>query len=271
VDDDGVVVGRICHIRAARAGGPRYDATLSPAERHAFENLLLLCGPHHDTIDKDATSWPVERLIEAKAAHAADADSVAAAGGEERVIGQLIQNSSAYESGLAIGTIIAGRDVHVGDVHHHASPSVARPDQREVDVRTLGLLKEALEDTSFIRFLKEQDFGAGFMLARIAPGVDYCERPKTSQEFLDEELEAERRGLVEALQRAMTAVTTNTMQRAPSYEFMSLPKPHEFGGMAPGAAVEHYETLRTLMNETTTAAAAAYERFVRKARRKLAT
>ncbi|WP_345680609.1 hypothetical protein [Yinghuangia aomiensis] len=41
----------IAHIRALKQGGPRYTAELSIEERNAFANLILLCTPHHKTVD----------------------------------------------------------------------------------------------------------------------------------------------------------------------------------------------------------------------------
>ena len=41
----------ICHIRAARPGGPRYDITMTDEERGDFYNLILLCPNHHKLID----------------------------------------------------------------------------------------------------------------------------------------------------------------------------------------------------------------------------
>lgn len=63
------VTGRICHICAASPGGPRYDAGMSDDERHAFENLLLMCPIHHDVIDADPVAYSVERLTTLKAEH----------------------------------------------------------------------------------------------------------------------------------------------------------------------------------------------------------
>ena len=40
-----------------------------PAERHAFENLILLCGNHHTVVDDDEEAYTVERLLAMKAAH----------------------------------------------------------------------------------------------------------------------------------------------------------------------------------------------------------
>ena len=43
VDGD-TVVWKICHIKGARAGSARYDRDQSAAERHGFDNLMLMCG-----------------------------------------------------------------------------------------------------------------------------------------------------------------------------------------------------------------------------------
>ena len=56
----GKVTARICHIKARQPGGPRYDAQQTEDERHAFENLVLMCPMHHDVIDSDAETYTVE-------------------------------------------------------------------------------------------------------------------------------------------------------------------------------------------------------------------
>jgi hypothetical protein len=38
-------------------------------ERHAFDNLLILCPIHHDVVDSDVESYTVERLARMKAEH----------------------------------------------------------------------------------------------------------------------------------------------------------------------------------------------------------
>lgn len=63
------VVGRICHIKAAMPGGPRYDSQQLPAERHAYENLILLCANHHVVVDDDPVNFTVERLLHMKMEH----------------------------------------------------------------------------------------------------------------------------------------------------------------------------------------------------------
>jgi len=46
-------VGKICHIKGAKKGSLRYDPSMTNDERRSFENLILLCGTCHDTIDDE--------------------------------------------------------------------------------------------------------------------------------------------------------------------------------------------------------------------------
>jgi hypothetical protein len=48
---DPFVECQIAHIRDAKEGN-RYDPDMSDEERRSFPNLILLCKPHHDLVDK---------------------------------------------------------------------------------------------------------------------------------------------------------------------------------------------------------------------------
>jgi len=67
VERTGAVTGEICHIRAQSRGGPRFDEAQSEAERHAFDNLILLCRRHHKIVDAEPDVYSVEALREIKA------------------------------------------------------------------------------------------------------------------------------------------------------------------------------------------------------------
>lgn len=71
------IVGEVCHIRSPKVNGPRHDPSLSSEQVHASENLLLLCRAHHKVIDAGAnlTTYTVERLIDMKSAHEAEAQA----------------------------------------------------------------------------------------------------------------------------------------------------------------------------------------------------
>jgi len=65
-------IGQLCHIEAAMPGGPRYNERQTNQERRAYENLLLLCYPHHVEIDhNDGDEYPVEKLRGIKQEHEA--------------------------------------------------------------------------------------------------------------------------------------------------------------------------------------------------------
>ena len=65
----GKVIGQVCHIKGRKPGSPRYDPQQNDAERHAFDNLVIMCPNHHDIIDADETSYTVERLQTIKNEH----------------------------------------------------------------------------------------------------------------------------------------------------------------------------------------------------------
>lgn len=65
------VVGELCHIRARRKAGPRYDPAMTAAERDGSENLVLLCSTCHKLVDADPDRFTPERLAEIKRAHEA--------------------------------------------------------------------------------------------------------------------------------------------------------------------------------------------------------
>ena len=64
-----VSVAEICHIRARRKGGPRYDPSLTAAQKDDIKNLLLLCPTHHTEVDKSPSKYSVDILEEMKEMH----------------------------------------------------------------------------------------------------------------------------------------------------------------------------------------------------------
>ena len=68
---DGVLVGEIAHIEAAKPEGPRFRESMTDEDRRASANLLLLCGTHHTIIDGDPATWTVKKLQGLKASHEA--------------------------------------------------------------------------------------------------------------------------------------------------------------------------------------------------------
>lgn len=66
VEDSELVSGEICHIKAQNKNGPRYDASQTEKERHAPDNLILLCRRCHAIVDNDTANWTVDALRQIK-------------------------------------------------------------------------------------------------------------------------------------------------------------------------------------------------------------
>lgn len=69
VENTGTVTGEICHIRAEKSRGPRYDKNFPGERRNSAENLILMCGRHHKVIDTEARTYKTEILLRIKADH----------------------------------------------------------------------------------------------------------------------------------------------------------------------------------------------------------
>ena len=61
VEENDIVTGEVCHIKARNARGPRHDPSQTDEERNDSANLILLCARHHKIVDDDpvACSAPV--------------------------------------------------------------------------------------------------------------------------------------------------------------------------------------------------------------------
>lgn len=69
---------QVAHIYGVRPGARRYRPDMTAKERDSFENLLLLCLPHHEDVDGDGADdlYPPETLRKWKADHEGAAGSV---------------------------------------------------------------------------------------------------------------------------------------------------------------------------------------------------
>ncbi len=69
VDDDGNVLGEICHIEAASKNGPRYNPHSDDEHRRSYDNLILLCERHHKIVDKNPEIYTSQKLRHFKSSH----------------------------------------------------------------------------------------------------------------------------------------------------------------------------------------------------------
>jgi hypothetical protein len=67
--DDAKTIGKICHIIAQNDEGPRGDTNFPAADRDKPENLILLCGTHHDVIDVQPNTYTADEIRRWKADH----------------------------------------------------------------------------------------------------------------------------------------------------------------------------------------------------------
>src|SRR3546814_4559574 len=63
----------MAHICGDKPGSNRHNPDQTDAERDDYRNLILLCPTHHTLIDRkeNEAAYPVELLLEMKAAHEA--------------------------------------------------------------------------------------------------------------------------------------------------------------------------------------------------------
>lgn len=105
ITDVGQVRGRICHIKGLRPGSARYDAAQTDKQRNAYENLVLMCANHHDSIDAQEADYTVEVLLEMKAL------AEATFGREElpsdAIMARILMNRAGGTSVTAVGSNVA--------------------------------------------------------------------------------------------------------------------------------------------------------------------
>lgn len=68
VNEKNLFVAQVCHIEAAEVGGERFNLKQSDEQRRSYDNLILLCYPHHVETN-DVRQYSVERLRSMKAEH----------------------------------------------------------------------------------------------------------------------------------------------------------------------------------------------------------
>src|SRR5258706_16076503 len=63
------MLGVAAHITAASVGGPRYDSSLSSAERSSDRNGVWMCQNHSKLIDDNPQDYPVSTIERWKRQH----------------------------------------------------------------------------------------------------------------------------------------------------------------------------------------------------------
>jgi hypothetical protein len=68
IDEYGHYIGKICHIEAANVGGERFNSNQNNEDRRQIQNLILMCGTHHDVTD-NVNRYPVSVMKNIKSDH----------------------------------------------------------------------------------------------------------------------------------------------------------------------------------------------------------
>lgn len=68
INESGTFEGQICHIEAALPGGGRFNQSQSNEDRRSFDNLILMCYPHHIKTNNEQL-YTVSKLREIKTEH----------------------------------------------------------------------------------------------------------------------------------------------------------------------------------------------------------
>ncbi|GAA2057749.1 ABC-three component system protein [Williamsia deligens] len=116
--------GRVAHIAAASPGGPRYDPSMTPEERGSAQNLIYMCGPHHDAADTQLEYHTRAFLEEAKRIH-------------ETAVERAVRNALGevtYEELMVVCTVIASTSA----APQKLGVELAVPLQQKIEVNELG-------------------------------------------------------------------------------------------------------------------------------------
>ena len=112
--DGETVTGKVCHIKGRKKGSARYDENQPDEVRHGFANLILMCGRHHDVIDDDEESYPVDRLHRMKDGHEATAEEISDGDAERAATTFVRQQVSSVQQ-------FGGITANVVNVHNYGS------------------------------------------------------------------------------------------------------------------------------------------------------
>jgi hypothetical protein len=151
VEPSGTVTGRICHIRSASAKGSRYDPSQTDKERDGFENLVLLCGMHHDVIDKNETVYTADVLLGMKHEHERKGRREVTP--EDESFAKILLNACQHiEVSNIRGPVIVNSPNAVGEVHQYNIRARGRtikvtphPDAIANDVKMRGYVKYLID------------------------------------------------------------------------------------------------------------------------------
>lgn len=255
VDINGVVKGKVCHIKGNKPTSARYDPEQTNRERHGFHNLIVMCGTHSTEID--AQGWedryPVETLQEMKRKN------------EVEMGGQEIDPSTIKIEGSEAVTFSQGQSG--GVTAHNLNLIQATPASPALEQDRI-LLQEVIalaQPDVFMPFMKEHDFGGSFLLASIEPAHELrALSTRVDKEFLDSEIQGFFMKLITAIEAFLIHVARHTfpVTQTGGPHMNSVPKEWRYEQR------DRYEKATEALNDA--ADVETFKTFVRMSRGKLA-
>jgi hypothetical protein len=187
--DGKTFLGEVCHIKGDKPASARFDPNQTPAERHGYDNLIVLCPTHHTVIDNDPEAYTVERLQKLKAEHEAHTKPIADSAADQIVqtfVDQTISNLS-QTGGFSAHTVHA-ENISIGAPA--ADPVVRARQMRSIETlwEILCKLRAEFSDLIFIdTVLTPKEIDDHLKLIQIIPLVDTA-RKYTNQEYIAKKL-----------------------------------------------------------------------------------
>lgn len=269
----GTVVGKICHIKSRNDTGPRWDASQTDEQRHSFENLILLCGPHHDIIDdrRNLRSFSPEVLQGYKSRH--EAKQTAETPASDAIVDGLLANLSiavnVHAGAVVHGQVIGKVDTVINNfgAASQSGGALDRPGDAELDRQTFLRLLRLLPWDGAISFARNHNFDHEFNLKHLEQLWAFeKESEDPAFEFLDSDLEALRVGLLSAVKVFTHDAARGTCRtERPGWAGV----PSEWIRSASDEERERFRQAVRNLNALGTAVSKAYDGLVALGRRKL--
>lgn len=171
-------IGQTCHIEAAEPGGERYNPDSDDEERRSYENLLLLCYPHHVETD-DEVEFDTEAMRKMKWDHeknVASSDFKVNESEVESIIREMVRywdriklvNTTDHENAISDLQMDAMSEACFKEIHGRAEDAVNHIDEF---AQQLAESDEGLEE-EFLQLLRKNGVDTGFY-----ESLSYYDRP----------------------------------------------------------------------------------------------
>jgi hypothetical protein len=181
VEGEPMVAVDIAHVYGANPGSARYDESMTDAERRAFENLILLCVPHHKLVDgRRRVEFPPAMLQGWKKSNepAEGIEALASAGLTDEILETVMEQivtkvgpKREVEVDLDAGLVMTATDVAaMGTMKGMATILDINPHMKELpkilvaNIRNTGTLAASVEGVDLWVVLGELENSLGFTL-----------------------------------------------------------------------------------------------------------